>query len=261
MLSIGHGPMLTALASHNAALRNCKSLERAYEHLAGIGEIVGLPKLGFVDNILCDRPLMTENGRSLQYDVFGWCPKMLHWWYEQRAFLKHPDVKHAAVTMLPFISRVQDVNPDSLDVDAVAIREILTDAGLASEILVPVHLPRGGVSIVGWASPEKGASEEVPGEVQLSLVATAYAFVDLVERLRGGALARPAMLTTRQRECLSLIAKGRSVKEVAIVLRLSPHTVQDYVKDAVKRTNARSRSQLISMALANGELDDLMTVH
>lgn len=261
MSSTGHASQLMALAWNNCALRNCRSLDQATEHLGLVGELIGLPKLGFVDNISCDHPLMLGEGRSLQHDVIRWCPKMLRWWYENRIFLKHPDVKHAAVTMLPFVSRVQDANPCALDPDEKQIREILIDAGLASELLIPVHRPGGGVSILGWASTTKGASEMVPTEVQLSLIATGYAFVDLVDRMRGETRRHHPVLTTRQRECLNLIARGRSVKEAAIALKLSPHTVQAYVKDAVKRMNARSRSELISMALASGELDDMLTLH
>jgi len=252
---------LAALARHNVALRNGNSLASATDHLACIGELIGLPKLGFVDSIVHDRPLSMERGRSLQYDVLGWCPKMLQWWYEQRVFLHHPDVKHAARTMMPFASRVQDVSPAGLNPDELGIREILVDAGLASELLVPVHLPRGGVSIVGWASGEAGACDGVTDEVRIGLIATAYAFVDLIERVRGADDTRRHMLTVRQRECLSLIARGQSVKEVAITLGLSPHTVQDYLKDAARRLEARSRSQLLSIALARGELDEFATCH
>lgn len=162
---------------------------------------------------------------------------------------------------MPFASRVQDVNPAGLNPDELGIREKLVDAGLASELLVPVHLPRGGVSIVGWASGEAGACGRVPDEVRIGLIATAYAFVDLIERVRGVDDTRHHMLTFRQRECLSLIARGQSVKEVAITLGLSPHTVQDYLKDAARRLEARSRSQLLSIALARGELDEFATCH
>jgi DNA-binding CsgD family transcriptional regulator len=253
--------MLVALSQHNVALCGSSSLDQAAEHLACIGELVGLPKLGFVDNIVHDRPLAIGRGRSLQYDVMGWCPKMLAWWYDQRVFLHHPDVRHAAGTLLPFMSQVQDANPSSLNPAELEIRTVLMDAGLASELLVPVHLPRGGVSIVGWASEEKGACEKVPEEVKLGLMATAYAFVHLVERERVGSEGRQGLLTTRQRECLALIARGSSVKEVAIALHLSPHTVQDYLRDAARRLGARSRSQLVSLALSRGELAELSTCH
>lgn len=253
--------VLTALAEHNLALRNGNSLAGATEHLGHIGEMIGLPKLGFVDSIFHDRPLTMGRGKSLQYDVLGWCPKMLQWWYEQRVFLYHPDVKHAATTMMPFASRVQDANPAGLTAAEQGIREILIDAGLASELLIPVHLPRGGVSILGWASEESRACDRVPEEIRLGLITTAYAFVDLIERVRGNDEKRYHVLTVRQRECLTLVARGQSVKEVAITLGLSPHTVQDYLKDAARRLEARSRSQLLSIALARGELDEFSTCH
>ena len=89
----------------------------------------------------------------------------------------------------------------------------------------------------------------------------AYAFVDVVERCRGVRRTAGALLSTRQRECLALMAQGRSVKEVAILLGLSPHTVRDYLKGAAKRVNARSRSQLLSIAWSRGELDEAVASH
>ncbi|WP_420605509.1 LuxR C-terminal-related transcriptional regulator [Novosphingopyxis sp.] len=252
---------LASVSRHNAALRTSRSINAAYDHLACVGEIVGLPKLGFVDNVLNDRPLLIGRGRSLQHDVIGWCPKMLSWWYEQRIFLNHPDVRHAKSTMMPFMSRVQDARPCELSRQENEIRSLLSDAGLASELLIPVHLPRGGVSIVAWSSEEARAGDAVPDEVRLSMMATAYAFVDLIEKQRVGQEPRTTLLTARQRECLSLITQGSSVKEVAIALKLSPHTVQDYLKAAARRLGARSRSHLLSMALSRGELDETITCH
>ncbi len=56
-------------------------------------------------------------------------------------------------------------------------------------------------------------------------------------------------LTARQAEVLRLVAQGRSNKQVAAELRVSPSTVKRHLENAYDRTGARSRSALIARLL------------
>jgi len=49
------------------------------------------------------------------------------------------------------------------------------------------------------------------------------------------------LLTPRERDCLRLVAKARSSKEIAQELGLSPYTVDEYVKSAVSKLGVRNR--------------------
>ncbi len=57
------------------------------------------------------------------------------------------------------------------------------------------------------------------------------------------------MLTPREQEVLSRLALGESVKEIAIRLDRSPHTVHDHVKALHRKLQASSRGALIARAL------------
>ena len=50
-------------------------------------------------------------------------------------------------------------------------------------------------------------------------------------------------LTDREREVLRLVHVGRSSKEIAISLQLSPNTVDVYAKRAMEKLGVRSRTQ------------------
>lgn len=50
-----------------------------------------------------------------------------------------------------------------------------------------------------------------------------------------------SLLSERERACLRLVARGYSSKEIAAELRLSHHTVDLYVKRAMKTLSANSR--------------------
>jgi len=63
--------------------------------------------------------------------------------------------------------------------------------------------------------------------------------------------AVPKKLTTRQTEVLQLLAEGRSMKEVAAVLDLTPRTVAFHKYRIMEVIGARSNAELIQYAFKN----------
>jgi DNA-binding CsgD family transcriptional regulator len=55
-------------------------------------------------------------------------------------------------------------------------------------------------------------------------------------------------ITDRQADVLRLVAQGRSNKEIAARLHLSPRTVEKHVESLLRKTAARSRTQLVALA-------------
>ena len=55
-------------------------------------------------------------------------------------------------------------------------------------------------------------------------------------------------VTAREAEVLRLIAEGLANKEIAARLYLSPRTVEKHVESLLRKTGARSRTQLLTMA-------------
>jgi DNA-binding NarL/FixJ family response regulator len=56
-------------------------------------------------------------------------------------------------------------------------------------------------------------------------------------------------LTLRQKEVLQLLAEGRSMKEVAFILNVSPRTVAFHKYTMMEHLNIRSSAQLIEYAM------------
>ena len=56
-------------------------------------------------------------------------------------------------------------------------------------------------------------------------------------------------LTPRQREVLQLLAEGRSMKEVASVLKLTPRTVAFHKYEMMRQLNIKSTAELIRYAV------------
>lgn len=61
-----------------------------------------------------------------------------------------------------------------------------------------------------------------------------------------------SLLTSRQREILQLVAEGRSAKEIASVLNVSPRTVEFHKACIMDRLNLRSHAELVREAVRHG---------
>jgi DNA-binding CsgD family transcriptional regulator len=58
-------------------------------------------------------------------------------------------------------------------------------------------------------------------------------------------------LTPREREVVSLVALGNTSLQIAEQLVISPETVRTHVRNAMAKTGARTRAQLVAMALTD----------
>jgi DNA-binding NarL/FixJ family response regulator len=68
----------------------------------------------------------------------------------------------------------------------------------------------------------------------------------------GGKGART--LTRREREVVTLITLGHDTGEIASLLVVSPETVKSHVRHAMSKLHARTRAQLVAVALATGQI-------
>ena len=73
---------------------------------------------------------------------------------------------------------------------------------------------------------------------------------------RSGPAHEPAPLTKREQEIVGLIALGDVTPEICAALHIAPDTVRTHVRNAMAKTGARTRAQLIAIALTEGLLDD-----
>ena len=60
------------------------------------------------------------------------------------------------------------------------------------------------------------------------------------------------LLTPRERELLQLVAEGKTTKEAATVLNLSPHTVDTHRSNLMRKLNVNSLPELILYAVRKG---------
>jgi PAS domain S-box-containing protein len=80
---------------------------------------------------------------------------------------------------------------------------------------------------------------------------------ELIGPARIASLSGPgSKLTRREREVLRLVALGSDTRRVAAQLCISSETVRTHVRNAMKKTGARTRAQLVALVLADGLIED-----
>jgi LuxR family quorum-sensing system transcriptional regulator CciR len=123
-------------------------------------------------------------------------------------------------------------------------------AGIADGFTVPVNVPGEYTGSISYAV-ESGANfphASLPVANFLGPIA-----FEAARRISGGASRQPDQaevhLTTRQLDCVTLVAHGKSDVDIAAILGLSPATVRFHVDSARDRMQVATRTQLVVRAL------------
>mgnify|MGYP003576769878 CR=1 FL=1 len=125
--------------------------------------------------------------------------------------------------------------------------------GLNEGITIPCLLMGqclGSCTFAGRQRPEH--AQRVLGVAQMVEV---FAF-QAARRLTRGNLhvSAPPRLHPRPRDCVILAGQGRSNKEIARALSLTPRTVDGYLTEARRIFNAHDRTELVDSAVLAGEI-------
>jgi two-component system response regulator DesR len=109
------------------------------------------------------------------------------------------------------------------------------------------------ISGAGWISPQSaraaGASGFVSKDSPAAEVAAAVRAVGRGETVFAARAEQPSvLLSEREREVLALMASGRTNKEIAARLYLSPHTVKEHTSALYRKLRVRNRAEAVRRA-------------
>jgi LuxR family quorum-sensing system transcriptional regulator CciR len=135
-------------------------------------------------------------------------------------------------------------------------------AGIGAAVAVPVHRPRGAQEAGSYSVFAGCCSFLMKNGVPLPLESLAAAHYvgalafDAAENLRESRAAVPhgPQLTPRQRDCVVLVAQGKSDWEIGQVLGISESTVHKHIEDAKRRFGVSTRVQLVVRSLFDARL-------
>jgi DNA-binding NarL/FixJ family response regulator len=195
-----------------------------------------------------DHILVAEGLKSLLKDLFDLVGVV----HDGRALMEsaeslHPDVIVTDISMpllngLDAVRQIRASRPDT----RVIILTMHRDTHLAAEAF------RAGVS--GYllkVSPGEELVKAIREVAQGRSYVTSLLAKDLINLLMDNNAAREnaSPLTPRQREVLQLIAEGRTMKEVAGVLNISPRTAESHKYDIMQALSVDTTAELVQCAI------------
>lgn len=117
------------------------------------------------------------------------------------------------------------------------------EAGLKNGVSVPLHGPWGRVAVLSFAARDED-SEPVARMGHLNALAVLFqvAFDDLT-RSEGRARDAPIQLSPREKDCLTWTALGKSSWDIGAIMKISEHTVNFHIKNAMRKLGTTSRTE------------------
>lgn len=122
-----------------------------------------------------------------------------------------------------------------LRVSFAAHATTVEDRWAALFVVLSAQVEPEGEELISSASPSDGNGVEHPRRTDEA----AY-----ISRTKG--------LTPREVEIVELVALGRSTPQIAAHLSLSPATVRSHVRNAMVKTGAHTRAQLVALLMGEG---------
>lgn len=185
--------------------------------------------------------------------------------YVKREMFKSDFVYRACIaTAMPVVwsydSRPEIVigNGEATMRELMGIEQMVSVTGFRGGISVPVRGPAGFFGYVAFTSAEylEGllARHEDFGD---HLMGMAYRFYDAMADRFAAYEAQGKRLTPRELECLSLLAVGKTLDEVAEILGLSYSTVRFHLHNAERKLGTARRAHAIAKAAFLGLLGPL----
>lgn len=126
---------------------------------------------------------------------------------------------------------------------------IIIFTGVNSPSVLAGILDAGADAIFSKLSPAK----EMLAKLPLLLLGERYVAPELIDIIRTGQQAET--LTSRERQVLNMIVAGKSNKEIAQELHISPKTVEKHRGSVMTKLDVHSVAQLMSRALKDGLID------
>lgn len=252
-------PQSADQASYGTVICAPADIRPAAMRLAGRMQEHGLRTMVWPDlSTLCEPT--DADGNPLNAEVFGWQEEELVPWRNVDRALRSPLLRAARVTSEPFwISRsgIRSRGASRL-LDQIDLLEFEHAPAPHAAIVIPVHMPLGqiGAAILSSADAEEGQLSACFTTSAGRLAApvwqfvTGYACVSRDERY----LPTEGLLTTREIECLSWVAHGKTDYEISIILGCSHAGVRYHVTRACAKLGAVNRAQSVFRAAQLGYL-------
>ncbi len=159
------------------------------------------------------------------------------------------DISMPKINGLDTIGQIKHVSPDT--------KILIISVHKANAYIVKAF--RAGAK--GYLQKENAGEELLPalrkiasGSVYLTGAVSEYIIGKVINEIEGKP-HKETLLTDREQEIMQLVADGKSAKEIAKVLFISPRTVENYKNSLLKKLGLKKTADLIKYAIKHGIVD------
>lgn len=193
--------------------------------------------------------------------AMGWQAKTVNEWVKLGLARACPIGRHCADATEPFLWDCELESAAwqgrSLPPEQRAVLNLYNN-DVCGGVTVPVR--RGGkTGYVSWCSRERGRLQRRYQATLSSVHLISHTFLRqidcLIDTHERGDLRGP--LTTREFECLTWAARGKTTSEIAEILHRSPETVEFHLSNAMAKLDARNRAHAVAIACVRGMIREL----
>ncbi|WP_246749947.1 LuxR family transcriptional regulator [Mesorhizobium caraganae] len=125
--------------------------------------------------------------------------------------------------------------------------------GLKSGISIPLHRSDGSLAVVSFAHVHDQEFEHTT-VTYLALVALHF-HLRIADFANSIGAEEPVILSQREKECISWVARGKSSWEIGKILHISDNTVNFHIKNVLKKLESSNRTVAAIKATNIGIID------
>ncbi len=176
--------------------------------------------------------------------------------YVEREYYEIDPVLRAAQKMaLPFRwGEAADIGPGSHR----AFFGVAADFNVRQGLTIPIAGTFGSFAALSLAgSHNDNRTEKFDENLPLMTLAALHyhlQFARVRDLFASGSAAPASQLSARSKICLTWVARGKTIEEIAEILNIHEATVRFHLNEARRRLNASSLPQLVAEALKRGEI-------
>ena len=196
---------------------------------------------------------------SIRYSIDrGWPIDVLDFWQDHYEPLRVPVYIRSRFEHFPFVATFERVKKSRyLSTDARLI-ELLRKMDADNMLIVPIHLPKGQIGMIGWlGNISRDILESMARAASMELMAIGNNFMRIYRNASGydsAADEELSRLTPREWDCVRILAQGYREPDAAVVLGLTKSTVRFHLNNVVRKFGCKNRTQAIALAAQLGLL-------
>jgi LuxR family transcriptional activator of conjugal transfer of Ti plasmids len=174
---------------------------------------------------------------------------------ELRLCDEDPIIRHARNTNTPFSWGDAEEADLYFNSNNRVVREAMK-CGIRTGITIPIHPGYNNFAALSFAGRDRAPLDLVQDPGTLQLIGLQF-HVRYSSKTENSESLTDRILTQRQQECLKWSARGKTMSEIATILRISERTVLFHLQEARQRLDAQTITHAVATAIRLKEIPEL----